>query len=190
MAWPTRSWRVCQRPSFSELSDLYPLTVVQDRPQIWKPMVLDPDELTLSGRFDFVSIGRLKAGVSVRQAASELDAIQRDFAGRMPKAGGPYVRSHVIPLQDRIVGRARTGLQLLLVAVSIVLFIGCVNITNLLLARLSSRTARAGRKVRDRGQPLAADAPDDLESLTVSAVGGAACWSRISGTIDLDARTR
>ena len=65
---------------FPKLSDLYPLTIVQDRPQIWKPIALGPEELTLSGRFDFVSIGRLKAGISARQAASELDAVQKDFS--------------------------------------------------------------------------------------------------------------
>jgi putative ABC transport system permease protein len=57
----------------------------------------------------------------------------------MPKALGPDIRSQVLPLQDRIVGRAKAGLELLLTAVGVVLFIGCVNITNLLLARFSTR---------------------------------------------------
>jgi hypothetical protein len=75
---------------FPKLSALYPLTIVQDRPQIWKPFALYPEELSISG-FSFVSIGRLKAGVSPRQAASELDAVQKDFSARMPKALGPDV---------------------------------------------------------------------------------------------------
>lgn len=157
---------------FPKLSDLYPITTVQDRPQIWKPMVLGPDELTLSGRFDFVSIGRLKASVSVRQAASELDAIQREFAAHMPKAVGPDVRSHVLPLQDRIVGRAKTGLQLLLVAVAIVLFIGCVNIANLLLARLSSRRHELAVRSAIGATRWRLTRQMIVESLTLSAVGG------------------
>ena len=36
---------------FPKLSDLYPLTIVQDSPQIWKPIALRPEELTLSGGF-------------------------------------------------------------------------------------------------------------------------------------------
>jgi predicted permease len=158
---------------FPKLSDLYPLTIVQDRPQIWKPIALGPEELTLSGRFDFVSIGRLKAGISARQAASELDAVQKDFSAQMPKALGPVLRTQVQALQDRIVGRAKTGLQLILTAVGVVLFIGCVNITNLLLARLSSRrrelavrSAIGASRWRLRRQMM-------VESLTLSAVGGA-----------------
>src|SRR4029453_10296266 len=37
---------------FPKLSDLYPLTIVQDRPQIWKPIALRPEELTLGGGFN------------------------------------------------------------------------------------------------------------------------------------------
>ncbi|HEY3129501.1 MAG TPA: ABC transporter permease [Acidobacteriota bacterium] len=158
---------------FPKLSDLYPLTIVQDRPQIWKPIALGPEEQTLSGHFDFVSIGRLKAGVSARQAASELDAVQKDFLAQMPKALGSDLRTQVQPLQDRIVGRAKTGLELMLAAVGVVLFIGCVNITNLLLARLSSRrrelavrSAIGASRWRLTRQMIA-------ESLTLSAVGGA-----------------
>jgi predicted permease len=158
---------------FPKLSDLYPLTIVQDRPQIWKPIALAPEELTLSGRFDFVSIGRLKAGVSARQAASELDVVQKDFSAQMPKALGSDLRTQVQPLQNRIVGRAKTGLQLMLTAVGVVLFIGCVNITNLLLARLSSRgrelavrSAIGASRWRLRRQMI-------VESLTLSTVGGA-----------------
>jgi putative ABC transport system permease protein len=158
---------------FPKLSDLYPVTIVQDRPQIWKPIALDPDERTPGSRFDFVSIGRLKAGVSVEQAASELDAIERDFAAQMPKARGPDVKSHVLPLQDRIVGRAKTGLQLLLAAVGIVLFVGCVNIANLLLARLSSRRHELAVRSAIGASRWRLTRQLIVESLTISAVGGA-----------------
>ena len=106
---------------FPKLSDLYPLTIVEDRPQIWKPIALLPQELTLGGGFNFVSIGRLKAGVSARQAASELDTIQKDFSAQLPKVLGSALRSHVLPLQDRIVSRTKTGLELMLIAVGVVL---------------------------------------------------------------------
>jgi hypothetical protein len=72
---------------------------------------------------------------------SELDAIQKNFSASMPKALGPDVRCEVLRLQDRIVGRAKTGLELMLAAVGVVMFIGCVNITNL----LSTRTAEEVR---------------------------------------------
>jgi putative ABC transport system permease protein len=157
---------------FPKLSDLYPLTIVQDRPQIWKPIALRPEELTLAGGFNFVSLGRLKAGVSTSQAASELDAIQKDFSARMPKALGPDLRSRVLPLQDRIVGRTQTGLELMLMAVGVVLFIGCVNITNLLLARFSTRRRELALRSAIGASRWRLIRQMFVESLTLSAVGG------------------
>ena len=62
---------------FPKLSALYPITILGEKPQIWKPIALRPDELTPTGGFNFVSIGRLKAGITSTQAASELDAIEK-----------------------------------------------------------------------------------------------------------------
>ena len=45
----------------------------------------------------------------------------------------------MLPLDEQITGRSKAGLQLLLGAVGVVLLIGCVNITNLLLARSTQR---------------------------------------------------
>jgi predicted permease len=153
---------------FPKLSNLYPITIVEDRPQIWKPIALVPEELGLGGGFNFVAIGRLKAGVSASQAASELDAIQEGFSPQL----GADLRSHVLPLQDRIVSRTKTGLELMLTAVGVVLVIGCVNIANLLLARFSRRrrelavrSAMGASRWRLLRQMV-------VESLTLSGVGG------------------
>lgn len=158
---------------FPKLGDLYPITIVQDRPQIWKPIALRPEELTPVGGFNFVSMGRLKAGITITQAASELDAIERRFSARFSKALGSDLRSHIVPVRDRVVGRARSGLELMLMAVAIVFFIGCLNIMNLLLARLSSRrrelavrSAIGASRWRLKRQMI-------VESLTLSAMGGA-----------------
>src|SRR5947199_3962876 len=170
---------------FPKLSDLYPLTIVEDKPQIWKPIALTPEELAPTGGFNFVSIGRLKAGVTRQQAASEVDAIERNFSAQMPKALGLELRSHVVPLQDRIVGRAKTGLELMLLAVGIVLFIGCINITNLLLARLSSRRRELAVRSMLGASSWRLKRQMIVESLTLSAVGGAFCmlvaylWIRV-----------
>jgi len=160
---------------FPRLSDLYPLTIVQDQPQIWKPLALRAEELAPISDFNFVSLGRLKAGVSSGQAASELDVVQKSLSVELPRFLGPAdLHAHVLPLQDRIIGRARTGLELTLAAVGAVLLIGCVNITNLLFARLSTRRRElAVRAAIGAGRPrlvrqLLA------ESLTLAAVGGVA----------------
>ena len=135
---------------FPKLSHLYPLTIVQDSPQIWKPIGLRPEELTPAD-FNFVSIGRLKAGVSATQATLELDAVQKDFSVQMPKSVGPDLRSQVLPLQDRIVGRAKTGLSLMLTAVGVVLFIGCVEHHEFAARTSFLASPRTGSQVRDLG---------------------------------------
>jgi putative ABC transport system permease protein len=146
---------------FPKLSDLYPLTIVQDRPLIWKPIALRPVELTLAGGFNFVSLGRLAVGISPSQAASELDAIQKGFSAAAPKAPGPDVRSQVLSLRDRIVGRTRTGLELVLAA--------CWRCTvhrlrehhELAARTLFHASPRVGTQIRDRGQSLASHTSDD-----------------------------
>jgi putative ABC transport system permease protein len=158
---------------FPKLSDLYPLAIVQDRPQIWKPLALRPHELAPISDFNFVALGRLTAGVSAAQAALELDAVQKRLSVELPKILGPAdLHAHVLPLHDRIIGRAKTGLELTLAAVGVVLLVGSVNITNLLLARLSTRrrelavrAAIGAGRARLVRQMLA-------ESLTLATVGG------------------
>jgi putative ABC transport system permease protein len=158
---------------FPKFSDLFPMTIVGDQqPQLWKPMALRPEELSLGGGFNFVSVARLKPGVSLNQAASELDAIEQALSAQAPP-GGLDVRSHVLPLQDRIVGRVKTGMELTLAAVTIVLLIGCVNITNLLLARLSTRRRELAIRAAIGASRARLVRQMVVESLALSALGGA-----------------
>ena len=84
-------------------------------------------------------IGRLKPGVTVEQAQSDLNRVMRDLAATYPdtnKGNG----SKIIPLKERMVGDIRSILLMLLGAVGFVLLIACVNVSNLLLARSTGRT--------------------------------------------------
>jgi putative ABC transport system permease protein len=86
-------------------------------------------------------IGRMKAGLTPDQVRRELDAIARtpvaEFA-RVPWADlsrGLLVR----PLQEDVTRDVRATLVAMFGAVGLVLAIACVNVTNLLLARLARR---------------------------------------------------
>jgi predicted permease len=157
---------------FPKMNQLFAMTLAGDQPQIWKPFGLRDDEKGDLGDFNFVCIARLGPGVTGSQALAELNVIQANFAGRL--AEKIELRAALVPLQDQITGRARTGLTLILAAVGVVLLICCVNIANLLLARAATRRreiairsaigASGGRLVR---QML-------VESLTLSALGGIA----------------
>jgi predicted permease len=121
---------------FPKLGDLYAMIIYRGRPQIWKPLALTSNEATVSEDFNFICIARLKEGSSSSAAKDEMNAIQATISKRTP---GTELRAVMLPLDEQITGRSETGLQLMLGAVAAVLLIGCVNITNLLLARSAQR---------------------------------------------------
>lgn len=105
-----------------------------DRYEIFKPFVPAPNELTANdGEFDFLVIARLKPGVSVQQAQSELDGIEK------ATAAADHLEIHlsviVEPFSEEIVDGVSKPLWLLLAAVASVLLMACVNLANLQLAR-------------------------------------------------------
>jgi predicted permease len=92
-------------------------------------------------RLTVEGIARLKPGLTVAAAQSQLDALvaslQKQFPGDYPIQSAWRVR--LVPLKDSVVGDVRQSLILLLGAVSLMMLIGCVNLANLMLARASAR---------------------------------------------------
>ena len=88
-------------------------------------------------------IGRLRPDVSPAQARSELDVVMPNFTGAhasgYEEAGGIPPGFLVNSLQDDLTRGVRPALLALTGAVFLVLIIGCVNVTNLLLARGAQR---------------------------------------------------
>jgi len=87
-------------------------------------------------------IGRLKATASPAQAAQELTAILH--------RAGPESReltATVAPLKAELVGDVRTQLMIVMGAVVLVLITGSMNVTCLLLARMSARTSELAIRV-------------------------------------------
>jgi putative ABC transport system permease protein len=82
--------------------------------------------------------GRLKPGVTVDQARTEMKAIAARLEKEYPSTNAGASIS-VTPLLESLIGKYRTNLTLLLGAVGLVLLIACANVANLFAARGAAR---------------------------------------------------
>ncbi len=107
-------------------------------PDIWLPSGQYPDDLTGRVHHPFTTLARLKPGVSVAQARSEIESLNRQELSAFPdthKNWGVRVQR----FEDPSAAKLRRTLLVLFGAVSLVLLIACANIVNLVLARNTSR---------------------------------------------------
>ncbi len=133
------SFRFPKGAQFGALTEFPPQT------EYFKPLGLDLKDFSDLGEFDYAAIARLRPGTNPQQALAELNVIQARIA-KDAKAG-VGLRAALIPLQTQLVGAARRGLLLLLGGVGAVLLIVCLNLANLLLARVPARAREAGIRI-------------------------------------------
>jgi putative ABC transport system permease protein len=115
----------------------FPGPLVHEAVDLWTPLSWTPNELNRGMRRYGVT-ARLRAGVSLRQAQRELDAVAARLASEYPREdGGTSIR--LVPVREELIGAARRPLTILLAAVSLVLLVACANAANLMLARSRGR---------------------------------------------------
>jgi len=126
--------------------------------------------------------GRLKPGVTVQEARTEMTAIAARLEKQYPdtNAGQTAV---VTPLLENLVGDYRKNLGLLLGAVGFVLLIACANLANLFAARGTARAREFAIRAAVGATRAQIVRQLLIESLTVAVLGGAlgfmiALWSR------------
>ena len=188
LSWPLWQRRFAGDPAIVNHTiyiDATPYTVIGVMPawfdfphassQLWLPIHHERSEaqMTSYSAHTLSIIGRLRPGVSPSQARADLSLISQNI--RNANRSDPFIYSaaNTRTLLDALVGNIRRPLLVLLAATFCVLFIACLNVSSLLVARamarrrdLAVRTALGGGWPRLMRERL-------LESLLLSAFGGA-----------------
>jgi predicted permease len=162
--------------------DALPYTVVgvmpprfnfPERGDVWVPYVPDEIAQPRGNRFLAGALGRLKPGVSIAQAQSDLDVISRRLQQEYPQENSGW-DAEAVPLRDDLVGDLRRPLLVFLGAVAMVLLIACTNVANLMLVRGTARQREVALRVALGSGRHRVVRQVLIESAVIAVVGGAA----------------
>ncbi|MGA2536797.1 MAG: ABC transporter permease [Terracidiphilus sp.] len=143
--------------------------------QLWTPVYHDttPELMAAFDAHMFRVVGRLKLGVSPAQAVTDLSLIS--LRTRNQHLSNPFVfrAASARSLLDFVVGDIKKPLYLLLTATCCLLLIACLNVANLLVARAAARRKELAIRTALGGGWLRLIRERLMESLLLSAAGGA-----------------
>ncbi len=140
--------------------------------EIAVPLAFRPEQINHESRWLCV-MGRLKPGVTLRQAQAEMNAVTAHLAEIYPESNKGWSIS-VEPFKNDFIPSERImTLWLLLAAVAFVLLIACVNVANLLLGRSLSRQKEMAVRSALGAKPAAIFLQLLTESLLLAGAGGA-----------------
>ena len=105
---------------------------------LWIPAAFTPAQLAEHDDHYLNVMARLKAGVAMGTAQSELDVIAQRLQQQYPLDDADH-GFRIQPLASALLGNQRLSLRMMLAAVGFLLLIACANIANLQLARSRTR---------------------------------------------------
>lgn len=163
--------RACGLPSLKSMGETG--TIETDVSAI-VPFRINLADYDWMGEFNYGVVARLKPGVTLERARTEMNVLQGTVAELAKKETheNEALRGWVMPLDESIVGSARRGLLLLLGAIAGVLLIACANLANLTLTRTMGRMRDAavrGALGASRWRLVRAAV---IDQLVLAAVGG------------------
>ena len=106
--------------------------------EVWTPLDMSVQNLGPRGSHSYQAIGRLRPGVTVKEAQADLAVIAARLEKQYPDSNDK-VGAAVVSMGEALTRNAREPLLILLGAVALVLLVACANVANLLLIRAGGR---------------------------------------------------
>lgn len=170
---------------FPKNDELGPLATLPEHTELFLPITSYSDDWI--GEYDFISLARLRPGVTQTQATAELNALEKQISQVHPGTLTAGLTVLTRPMQDVIASPVRQSLAILLAAVLLLVLIVCVNLANLLLARATVRAREYALRIalgagRSR-IAIAALIETAIVSLAGGALGIAAAWAAVNAFV-------
>jgi predicted permease len=108
---------------------------------VWTPIFNQPAPEESLFVMNCFALGRLRHGVAIRTAQTEMQTIAQRLGDTYPAVKSMGIRA--LSLQQQVVGSYKTSLLILFGAVGLVLLITCANLASLLLARKAAQQREA-----------------------------------------------
>jgi len=159
-----------------------PEDLIEDAPDVWVANRLDYDAAERND-FSITPVGRLRDGVTVKQAQDEADAVAAESRRMNPMNASVGYHISLAPMQQHLVEEVRPAILALMGSVMFLLLIACANVANLLLVRASLREgefavrAAMGANRRQLISPLFTEAC--LLAIAGTVAGVALAWAGI-----------
>lgn len=146
-----------------------------NRSEMWVPMSFAADELTpqAAANWSYQMVGRLKPGVTPKQAESDAEQVAQGIMKNFPPMiANLHISAMVKPLKEDKTQDVKPLLRTLFLAVAVVLLIACVNLAGLMLVRAIRRQREIAVRLALGARAAALLRQAILESLVLSVSAG------------------
>ena len=151
--------------------------------ELWLPVAQDPQSAD-ANQYSYDAVARMRDGVTLEEASAEANLIASRLAERFPQTKRG-LGAIVYPLRSADIGDdVAIAAALLLLAVSFVLLIACVNVAGLLIARAVGRDVETGIRLALAGGLRGVLRQIAAESFVLATLGSAAALLACAWGVD------